>query len=87
MKSMGAASIKRIFSKLHNRVVTYGSTKNINRTRQDIEKKILEEKPKWILMPDNNFKRIWNVIIIVLLGYVAFYVPYHICFSKKKVGN
>lgn len=42
LRSMGASSIKRIFAKLHSRVVTFGTTKNINRTRQDIEKKILE---------------------------------------------
>jgi len=83
LKSMGGASIKRVFAKLHDRVVTYGTTKNINRTRQDIEKKILEGKSKFILLADDPFKKFWNLLVIVLLFYVAFYVPYRICFSRK----
>jgi DNA-binding transcriptional ArsR family regulator len=80
LKAMGASNIKRIFKRLHDRVVTFGTTKNINRTRQDIEKKILEAKPKIVLMPDDPFKRFWSIIMIFLLGYVATLVPYHICF-------
>lgn len=41
LKSMGASNIGRIFANLHNKVVTFGTTKNINRTRQDIEMNIL----------------------------------------------
>ena len=84
---MGAATIKRVFKKLHDRVVTYGTTRNINRTRQDLERKILEGKSKIVLLADDPFKRFWNIIIILLLIYVALYVPYNICFSKKKPGD
>ena len=80
---MGASNIKRIFTKLHDRVVTFGTTKNINRTRQDIEKRILEQKPSIVLLPDHNFKRFWNVLMIFLLAYVATYVPYGICFTTN----
>lgn len=86
LKAMGASNIKRIFKRLHDRVVTFGTTKNINRTRQDIEKKILEAKPKIVLMPDDPFKRFWNILMIFLLGYVATLVPYHICFIPKVPG-
>lgn len=83
LRSMGASSIKRIFAKLHSRVVTFGTTKNINRTRQDIEKKILEQKPKIVLLPDDPIKRFWNILMIFLLIYVATYVPYSICFKES----
>jgi uncharacterized protein YeeX (DUF496 family) len=63
-------------------VVSFGTTKNINRTRQDIEKKILDQKPKIVLLADDPFKRFWNILMIFLLVYVATYVPFGICFSR-----
>jgi len=87
LKSMGASNIKRVFQKLHDRVVSFGTTKNINRTRQDIEKKILDQKPKIVLLADDPFKRFWNILMIFLLAYVALYVPYGICFNKSQPGD
>ena len=49
-----------------------------------MEKKILEKKSKIVLMPDNQFKRIWNIIIMTLLLYVATYVPFSTCFNQKQ---
>ena len=46
-----------------------------------MEKKILEKKSSLVLMPDDLFKRVWNIIIIILLFYVATYVPVSICFN------
>lgn len=83
LRSMGASNIKRIFEKLHDRVVTFGTTKNINRTRQDIEKKILEKKLKIVLLADHPIKRTWNILMIFLLIYVATYVPFSICFNDS----
>lgn len=84
LRSMGASNFKRIFEKLHDRVVTFGTTKNINRTRQDIEKKILEKKPKIVLLGDHPVKRTWNILMIFLLIYVATYVPFSICFNDSS---
>ena len=86
LRSMGASNIKRVFAKLHDRVVTFGTTKNINRTRQDIEKKILEQKPRIVLLPDDPIKRFWNVLMIFLLAYVATWVPFAICFNDSVPG-
>lgn len=86
LRSMGASNIKRVFGKLNDRVITFGTTKNINRTRQDIEKKILEQKPRIVLLPDNNIKRYWNVQMILLLGYVATWVPFEICYLQDDPG-
>jgi len=84
LRSMGASNIKRIFAKLHDRVVTFGTTKNINRTKQDIEKKILERKPRIVLLADHPIKKFWNILMIFLLIYVATYVPFSICFVDSN---
>jgi len=41
----------------------------------------MKKKLKIILMPDDDFKRHWNLLMILLLVYVATYVPYSICFT------
>jgi len=65
----------------HERVINYGTTKNINIQVGDIEKKIIESKSKIVLLPDDPIKRFWNILVIILLLYVASYVPYSICFK------
>ena len=69
--------------KLHEKVVNYGSTKNVNTHSADAEaKRILEKKWKIVLLPDDPIKRFWNILIIFLLMYVATYVPIAISFFK-----
>jgi hypothetical protein len=80
---MGASHIKRIFGKLHSKVVNYGTTKNINRSRHDMEQKLIQEKSCIVIMPENTFKKIWNILMIFLLFYVASYVPYSVCFDNR----
>ena len=55
----------------------------MNRTRQDIEKKILESKHRLVLMEEDAIKRYWNILMIFLLVYVATWVPYQICFNDS----
>jgi len=81
LKSMGAASVKRIFTKLQNRIITYGSVKNINRTKADVEQYIISKKPGIVFLQEHWFKRFWNMLVIVLLAYVAMFMPYNICFT------
>lgn len=73
LKAMGSAMLKRVFYKLHTRVINYGTTKNIQLEQIKVS--------KYILMPENEFKRWWSLIMLVLLMYVATYVPYNICFN------
>ena len=88
LKSLGASQIKRVFTKLHERVINFGSTKNVNTHSADLEaKRILEQKWKIILLPDDPIKRFWNILIICLLVYVATYVPYSISFHKPHPPN
>ena len=35
-------------------------------------------------MPNNNFKLVWNFVIIALLAYSATYMPYNICFIQSS---
>ena len=39
------------------------------------------------MLPDNKFKRGWNVIMILLLAYVATFVPFNICFNLDFTGE
>lgn len=84
LKAVGAHKIRSIFFKMHERVINYGTTKNINKLGSDLEKKIIESKSKIVLLPDHPFKRFWNILMIFLLGYVATYVPFNICFSSTE---
>ena len=42
------------------------------------------KKSKYVLMPDEPFKRYWNVLMIFLLIYVATYVPFDVCFNDNS---
>jgi hypothetical protein len=80
IKAFGAANILMIFNKLHDRVIEFGTSKNIHINHDILAKRIMEKRSKFILLQDDPFKRFWNVLIILLLLYVATYVPYDICF-------
>ena len=41
----------------------------------------LDPLPKWIRDPENRFSAIWDMAQLVLLFYVAFTVPYRVCFE------
>lgn len=86
LKTIGGLTIKNFFDKLYRRIQLYGTNKNINKSREDIERKILEQKSKIVFLPDDAFKRFWNILMIFLLIYVATYVPYGICFVQKEEG-
>jgi len=63
-------------------VINYGTTKNINTHKADSELKILKEKSSYILLPDDNIKKYWNVLMVFLLAYVALWLPINVCFQK-----
>lgn len=44
----------------------------------------MEMKHKIVLMPDHVFRKYWNILMITLLGYVATWVPYSICFKETN---
>ena len=88
IKAFGASNILQVFLSLHNRVIEFGTTKNIHIDRDILAKRIMEKRSKFILLPDDPFKRFWNVLIIFLLFYVATYVPYDIYFApNEEIGD
>lgn len=42
LKSSGASSIVRVFNIMHEKIVLYGTTRNLNRNLEDMEKMIIE---------------------------------------------
>src|SRR6056300_1414424 len=80
LKSVGSSQILRVFDKLHQRIINYGTTRNINNSSQDAEKKILDRKSEFVRMPDDTIKKVWNILMIFPLMYVATWVPVNICF-------
>ena len=38
-------------------------------------------------MPNNKFKKIWNIFMIHFMIYTITYLPYRICFLEQKSEN
>jgi len=57
-----------------------GSTSNL--TDVNVKKSLeeIEGCQKYIMAPDNSFHKYWDPIIVLLLLYTAFFVPYKIAF-------
>ena len=87
LKASGAANIIMVFSHLHEKMIMFGSTRNLNNNLEDLERMIIEKKPKIVLVQNHPFKRFWNVLMILLLFYVATYVPFNICFGKVELPD
>ena len=46
-----------------------------------MDKTAQEMKPAWyIIMPNSRVKSIWNPVMLILLLYTAFIVPYRVAF-------
>jgi len=52
-KAIGSIYLVSIFNKLHQKVIKFGSTKNLNRKKDTLIQKILMKKPWFILLPDS----------------------------------
>ena len=63
---------------ISKKIQLLGITKDI----EDIERN--EKIPSYIIVQDSNFKKVWNIIIIILLGYTATYMPYKTCFIDES---
>lgn len=53
--------------------------------KEDIAKKLLEEKNPIVLLQDHPFKKFWDSLMIFLLLYVAFWLPISVSFSKEEI--
>ena len=46
-----------------------------------------EKEIPWIILPDNPYKKIWDLIIAFLILYSAIITPYEIAFSENNKSN
>lgn len=44
------------------------------------EKRAVENKLCIVLLPEGRFKKIWNIVVLLLLMYTAIYVPFQTSF-------
>ena len=79
---MGAGITLKVFNTLMKRIINFGTTRNINRQREDIKLKLIEQKSVFVLLPDNRFRKVWDTLMILLLGYVAVWMPIQVSFGK-----
>ena len=78
-KARASAMIIRILNDLNREIYLYGRQKNV-----DDDYFLHKHKPLWfVLMPDNKLKMVWNIVVMMLLMYVATYVPYKIAFIEE----
>ena len=66
---------------MHDRVVKYGTIKNINYDCEDVK---IKSKPWIVMLPDDPFRRFWNLLVVFLLLYVVTYVPVAVCFFNTN---
>lgn len=45
------------------------------------------QKPFYILTDENPFRRYWSLLIIILMIYVAIWVPYMICMLPENLDE
>lgn len=75
LKVKGSAKVLHAFNTLNKRILEYGTKRGI------IIKKEQEFKPLWFIIDTNCiFKKIWNIVVIILLMYTATYAPYRTAF-------
>jgi hypothetical protein len=75
LKAKGSAVILKTFEDLNHRILQFGTKRGIIKRKED------EFKPLWfIISPESWFKKIWNIVVMVLLVYTASYAPYRMAF-------
>jgi hypothetical protein len=57
-------------------------THGVWRKIEDMDLK--ERISPWVIMPESEFKSVWNVLMIILLIYTATYMPFKIAFIDAE---
>jgi len=83
LKSIGGARILEVFRLVQRNILVFGTTKNIN-THYKEEVQSFKNKLPIILLPDSPFKKVWNLVIMMLLMYTATFVPYKVAFMDDN---
>lgn len=80
LKANGGAKILEKFGEVHRKIIFWGTTKLINIDKSLDEKRAVENKLCIVLLPEGRFKKIWNIVVLLLLMYTAIYVPFQTSF-------
>lgn len=85
IKASSASVVLQRFTALKVEIIMYGQSKNINYEDKVILENAEQIKNRFplVIMPESNFKKLWNVIIIILLAYTATYVPFKVSFVDE----
>ena len=85
LKAWGSQVVLNVFSEINERLVKYGTNKHLDYKIVNKIDYILSTKPEYVLLPEGTFLTYWNLIIVLLLMYVATYMPFRICFHKQAL--
>lgn len=78
LKANGASSILNTFNSLNHQILELGTKRGLIIRKED------EFKPYWFIIDTNStFKKIWNIVVILLLIYTATYAPYRMAFVES----
>lgn len=72
-------------NRVHHRILTFGMVKNLSKENEKLEKQF---KSRWccVLLPNNRFSLIWNMIMILLMFYVLIFVTFDVAFTKQNIN-
>ena len=75
LKAKGSAGILKTFNDLNHQILQYGTKRGL------IVNKDEEFKPLWfIITPNSYLKKVWNIVVMILLVYTASYAPFRMAF-------
>ena len=78
LRSKGSGAILKTFNALNIKILEFGTKRGLIIRKED------EFHPLWfIIKPSSLLKRIWNVIVMMLLVYTATYAPYRMAFIEN----
>jgi hypothetical protein len=80
LKARGGARVLQQFGELNSKIYLYGAAVRPDNRKHGSKKSGEQTDTKWLIMPDSQFKKIWNMLITILLLYTAIFVPYRTAF-------
>ena len=66
-RSRAAAQLMLLTMQIKHKIMTYGSTKNLNLKAKDLMKYANEKIPFYVLMPESKFRVIWNILMVFFI--------------------
>lgn len=80
IRSRAAAKVMLLTMQIKHKIMTYGSTKNLNLKAKDLMRYANEKFAFYILNPESKFRVVWNILMVFFIMQTATYTPYRIAF-------